>query len=57
VEIRFESEELKSYRVTGIILRNKPIDQTIMAIELLAPIQYEYIPRTSEKNIINIKKK
>lgn len=57
VEIRFESEELKSYRVTGIILRNKPIDQTIMALELLTPIQYEYIPRTNEKNIINIKKK
>jgi len=57
VEIRFESEELKTYQVTGIILRNKPIDQTIMAIELLAPVQHEYIPRTNEKNIINIKKK
>ncbi len=57
VEIRFENEDLKNYRVSGTILRNKPIDQTISAIELLAPVRYEHITRTSRKDIINIQAK
>ena len=57
VEINFESEDLKQYRITGTILRNKPIDQTIRAIELLAPVKYEHIPQISKKDIINIKAK
>jgi len=57
VEIRFENESLKDYRFTGAILRIKPIDQTIMAMEMLAPIRFNYLVRTTEKNIITIVKK
>lgn len=57
VEIRFENENLKQYRITGTLLRNKPIDQTIKAIELLSPIKYEYVIKTDQKDIITIKKK
>lgn len=54
VEIRFEKESLKNFKFTGTILRNKPIDQTIMAMEMLAPIGFNYQVRTNEKSIITI---
>lgn len=57
VEIRFDAENLKDYQFTGTILRNKPIDQTIMAMELLAPIRFNYVVKTEEKNIITIQKR
>jgi transmembrane sensor len=54
VEIKFEKETLKDFNLSGTILRNKPIDQTIMAMELLAPIRFQYQVRTNEKNLITI---
>lgn len=57
VEISFEMETLKDYKFTGTILRNKPIDQTIMAMELLAPIGFNYEVNTGAKNRITITKK
>jgi len=54
VEIHFAKEKLKNYKFSGTILRNKPIDQTIMAMELLAPIKFNYQVRINEKNIITI---
>lgn len=54
VEIRFEKESLKDFNFSGTILRNKPIDQTIMAMELLAPIRFYYQVRPKEKNLITI---
>lgn len=57
VEISFEKETLKDYKFTGTILRNKPIDQTIMAMELLAPIGFNYEVKTGAKNRITITKK
>jgi len=54
VEIRFEKESLKDFNFSGTILRNKPIDQTIMAMELLAPIRFHYQVRPKEKNLITI---
>ena len=54
VEIRFEQELLKDFSFSGTILRNKPIDQTIMAMELLAPIKFQYEVRPHEKNLITI---
>lgn len=54
VEIIFEKETLKDYKFTGTILRNKPIDQTIIAMELLAPIRFNYEVKTQEKNVITI---
>jgi ferric-dicitrate binding protein FerR (iron transport regulator) len=54
VEIRFEKEKLKDYKFTGTILRNKPIDQSILALELLAPIRFRYEVKTEEKNVIVI---
>lgn len=57
VEIRFSQESLKDYNLSGTILRNKPIDQTIMAMEQLAPIQFQYEVRPNEKNLITIMSK
>lgn len=57
VEIRFDQESLKDYNFSGTILRNKPIDQTIMAMEQLAPIRFQYTVRPNEKNLILIKSK
>jgi len=57
VEIRFEKESLKNFKLSGTILRNKPIDQTILAMELLAPIRFDYSVNTSEKNVITITQK
>ncbi len=54
VEIRFDQEALKDFNFSGTILRNKPIDQTIMAMELLAPIRFHYQVRPKEKNLITI---
>lgn len=54
VEIRFDQELLKDFSFSGTILRNKPIDQTIMAMELLAPIRFRYELRPNEKNLITI---
>lgn len=54
VEIRFEKESLKDFNFSGTILRNKPIDQTIMAMELLAPIRFHYQVRPKERNLITI---
>ena len=54
VEIKFEKESLKDFNFSGTILRNKPIDQTIMAMELLAPIRFHYQVRPKEKNLITI---
>ncbi len=54
VEIRFSEESLKDYNFSGTILRNKPIDQTIMAMEQLAPIKFKYEVRPNEKNVITI---
>ncbi|WP_423130437.1 FecR family protein [Gaoshiqia sp. Z1-71] len=57
VEVRFISPGLEQYKITGTILRNKPIHQTLQAFELLAPIQAEYLPQPNSKDIINIRKK
>ena len=57
VEIRFDQEALKDFNFSGTILRNKPIDQTIMAMELLAPIRFHYQVRPKEKNLITIMRK
>ena len=57
VEIKFEKERLKDYKFTGTILRNKPIDQSILALELLAPIRFRYEIKTAEKNVLVIVEK
>lgn len=57
VEIRFSNESLKDYNFSGTILRTKPIDQTIMAMEQLAPIRFQYEVRPNEKNLITIMSK
>ncbi|HZL11280.1 MAG TPA: FecR family protein [Prolixibacteraceae bacterium] len=57
IEIRFEMESFRNYKFSGTILRNKPIDQTIKAMELLAPIRFNYEIKAEEKSIITIRKK
>lgn len=54
VDITFEKEDLKNFKLSGTILRNKPIDQMIMAMEMLAPIHFKYQVKTNERNQIII---
>ncbi len=54
VEIQFEKESLKEYDLTGTILLNKPIEQTIMALELLAPIKFETKEIANGRTLITV---
>ena len=57
VEITFASERLKSHRFTGTILKNKPVDQIMQALELLAPIRFKHLINVTGKDKITIYKK
>lgn len=57
VIINFDSDELRAFRITGSIIRNKPIDQTMKAIEMLAPVRYQYYSQSDGKDIINVEPK
>jgi ferric-dicitrate binding protein FerR (iron transport regulator) len=57
VEIRFEMSSLENYQFSGTILRNKPIDQTLKALELLAPVHFNYQVRANMKDLITIEKR
>ena len=57
VEISFADEKLKSYRFTGTILKNKPVDQIMQAFELLSPITFKHQINTTGKDKITIYKR
>ncbi len=57
VEISFDDPSLKSKRFNGTILKNKPIDQIMQALELLAPIQFHHQINASGKDKITIYKR
>jgi len=57
VKICIDNEELKKYTISGTILRNKPIDQVMQAIGLLAPVKYKHQNNLKGKDIIHIKKR
>lgn len=57
VEIAFSSEHLKSLRFTGTILKNKPVDQIMQALELLAPISFKHQVNANGKDKITIYKR
>lgn len=57
VSIQIEDPALADYRISGTVLRNKPVQQIIQAFEFLAPIRTEYIAKPQEKDRINIYKK
>ena len=57
VEISFDDPNLKSRRFTGTILKNKPVDQIMQALELLAPIQFHHQINTNGKDKITIYKR
>ncbi|MEI6678726.1 MAG: FecR domain-containing protein [Mariniphaga sp.] len=57
VEISFANQKLKSHRFTGTILRNKPVDQIMQALELLSPITFTHKINTTGKDEITIYKK
>ena len=54
VDIQFSSPNLRNYNMTGTVLLNKPINQSIMALELLAPIKFKYAASDSAKKVITI---
>jgi len=57
VEIIFANERLKSHRFTGTILKNKPVDQIMQALELLAPIRFKHQINVTGRDKITIYKK
>lgn len=54
VEITFADLEPKSKQFTGTILKNKPVDQIMQALELLAPIQFQHQINVDGKDKITI---
>lgn len=57
VEIAFSNENLKSLRFTGTILKNKPVDQIMQALELLSPIRFKHQVNANGKDKITIYKR
>lgn len=57
VEISFADPQLKSKRFTGTILKNKPVDQIMQALELLSPIKFHHQVNTNGKDKITIYKR
>jgi ferric-dicitrate binding protein FerR (iron transport regulator) len=57
VEITFGDPSLKSKRFTGTILKNKPVDQIMQALELLAPISFKHEINASQRDKITIFKR
>jgi transmembrane sensor len=57
VEISFADPNLKSRRFTGTILKNKPVDQIMQALELLSPIQFKHQINANGKDKITIYKR
>lgn len=54
VDISFADEKLKSHRFTGTILKNKPVDQIMQVLELLAPIHFKHQVNANGKDKITI---
>lgn len=54
VEITFSEEALKSLRFSGTILKNKPIDQIMQALQILAPIRFTHEVKVNGKDMIVI---
>lgn len=57
VQITIEDPSLVDCKITGTVLRNKPVEQIMQAFEFLAPIRTQYISKPNQKDIINIYKK
>jgi ferric-dicitrate binding protein FerR (iron transport regulator) len=57
VVISFDDPQLKSKRFTGTILKNKPVDQIMQALELLSPIQFKHQINPNKKDKITIYKR
>lgn len=57
VEITFADEKLKSHKFTGTILKNKPVDQIMQALQLLSPIRFRHQINANGKDKITIYKK
>ena len=57
VEISFADPLLKSRRFTGTILKNKPVDQIMQALELLSPIAFQHQINANGKDKITIYKR
>ena len=57
VDIEIANDRLKSYKFTGTILKNKPLDQIMQALELLAPIRFIHQVNATGKDKITIYKR
>ncbi|MGV8137222.1 MAG: FecR family protein [Mangrovibacterium sp.] len=57
IEIRFENENLKGCLITGTVLRDKPIDQIIDILEMIAPVKFEYLIRPDKKSNLIVKER
>ncbi len=56
VKFTFSSEEIKSYRFSGTILKYKPLDQVLQIIKISSPINYQIIVNFEDRNEIVLTK-
>lgn len=54
VDIVFANQQLKSHRFTGTILKNKPVDQIMQALEMLSPIRFKHQVNATGRDKITI---
>ena len=57
VQISIEDPAVADYKISGTVLRNKPVQQIIQALEFLAPVRTEYLSKSNQKDLIKIAKK
>lgn len=56
VKFVFKDEEIKDYRFTGTVLKNKPLYQVLEIIKLSSPIKFQVIQKSEHKNEIILSK-
>jgi ferric-dicitrate binding protein FerR (iron transport regulator) len=55
VQVEFEKESLKNFRLSGTILLSKPVDQVLEALAMLAPISFRSsVPDDDEPDALRI---
>lgn len=57
VEIDIRDKGLENYKISGTVLRNKPIQQIMQVFAFLAPIRVDYHSNPNQKDRIDIYKK
>lgn len=55
VKIEFENEAIKQVRLTGTILKNKPVEQLLKVFKKSEPVDFEFYTEPEGRGVIKIK--